>query len=69
MGVGERGRGGAGGLAGVGPLGTGQDRQGLARPALTLPKHRWKTVAGPLKLDTRIVDKPWGRRGIDPRFG
>ena len=22
-----------------------------------------------VKLDTRIVDKPWGRRGIDPRFG
>ncbi len=22
-----------------------------------------------LKLDTKIVDKPWGRRGIDPRFG
>jgi mannose-6-phosphate isomerase len=22
-----------------------------------------------LKLATRIVDKPWGRRGIDPRFG
>jgi mannose-6-phosphate isomerase len=22
-----------------------------------------------LKLPTRIVDKPWGRRGIDPRFG
>ena len=22
-----------------------------------------------IKLDTRIVDKPWGRRGIDPRFG
>ena len=26
-------------------------------------------MAGPLKLDTRIVEKPWGRRGIDPRFG
>jgi len=26
-------------------------------------------VAEPIKLDTRIVDKPWGRRGIDPRFG
>ena len=26
-------------------------------------------MAGPLKLDTKIVDKPWGRRGIDPRFG
>ena len=26
-------------------------------------------MAGPLKLETRIVDKPWGRRGIDPRFG
>jgi mannose-6-phosphate isomerase len=25
-------------------------------------------VAGPLKLGTRVVDKPWGRRGIDPRF-
>ena len=25
-------------------------------------------MAGPLKLDTKIVDKPWGRRGIDPRF-
>ena len=24
---------------------------------------------GLVKLDTRIVDKPWGRRGIDPRFG
>jgi len=22
-----------------------------------------------LKLATKIVDKPWGRRGIDPRFG
>ena len=22
-----------------------------------------------VKLDTKIVDKPWGRRGIDPRFG
>ena len=22
-----------------------------------------------LKLTTKIVDKPWGRRGIDPRFG
>ena len=22
-----------------------------------------------VKLATRIVDKPWGRRGIDPRFG
>ena len=21
------------------------------------------------KLDTKIVDKPWGKRGIDPRFG
>jgi len=26
-------------------------------------------MAGPLKLDTKIVEKPWGRRGIDPRFG
>ncbi len=26
-------------------------------------------MAGPMKLDTKIVDKPWGRRGIDPRFG
>lgn len=26
-------------------------------------------MAGPLKLDTRIVEKPWGRRGIDARFG
>ena len=26
-------------------------------------------MPGPLKLDTKIVDKPWGRRGIDPRFG
>jgi len=26
-------------------------------------------VAEPLKLDTRIVDRPWGRRGIDARFG
>jgi mannose-6-phosphate isomerase len=25
-------------------------------------------VAGPHKLDTRIVDRPWGRRGIDARF-
>ena len=25
-------------------------------------------MAGPLKLATKIVDKPWGRRGIDPRF-
>ena len=24
---------------------------------------------GLVKLETRIVDKPWGRRGIDPRFG
>ncbi len=23
----------------------------------------------PIKLNTKIVDKPWGRRGIDPRFG
>jgi len=22
-----------------------------------------------VKLETRIVDKPWGRRGIHPRFG
>lgn len=22
-----------------------------------------------MKLNTKIVDKPWGRRGIDPRFG
>ncbi|MDQ3074411.1 MAG: class I mannose-6-phosphate isomerase [Pseudomonadota bacterium] len=22
-----------------------------------------------VKLETKIVDKPWGRRGIDPRFG
>jgi hypothetical protein len=21
-----------------------------------------------LRLTTKIVDKPWGRRGIDPRF-
>jgi len=27
------------------------------------------TIAGPLKLDRKFVDKPWGRRGIDPRFG
>ena len=27
------------------------------------------TMPGPLKLDTKIVEKPWGRRGIDPRFG
>ena len=26
-------------------------------------------MAVPLKLDTRIVDRPWGRRGIDARFG
>jgi mannose-6-phosphate isomerase len=26
-------------------------------------------MTGLLKLDTKIVDKPWGRRGIDPRFG
>ena len=26
-------------------------------------------MAEPLKLDTRIVDRPWGRRGIDARFG
>ena len=26
-------------------------------------------MAGPLKLETKIVEKPWGRRGIDPRFG
>ena len=26
-------------------------------------------MAGPLKLGTKIVDKPWGRRDIDPRFG
>jgi mannose-6-phosphate isomerase len=26
-------------------------------------------MTGLLKLDTRIVDKPWGRRGIDARFG
>ena len=26
-------------------------------------------MAGPLKLETRIVDKPWGRCGIDSRFG
>ena len=25
-------------------------------------------MAGPLKLATKIVDKPWGRRGIDSRF-
>ena len=25
-------------------------------------------MAGPHKLDTRIVDRPWGRRGIDARF-
>jgi mannose-6-phosphate isomerase len=25
-------------------------------------------VTEPLKLDTRIVDRPWGRRGIDARF-
>jgi mannose-6-phosphate isomerase len=25
-------------------------------------------MAGPLKLQTKVVDKPWGRRGIDPRF-
>ena len=25
-------------------------------------------MPGPLKLDTRIVDRPWGRRGIDARF-
>ena len=25
-------------------------------------------MPGPLKLDTKIVEKPWGRRGIDPRF-
>ena len=24
---------------------------------------------GMVKLETRIVDKPWGRRGIEPRFG
>ena len=22
-----------------------------------------------VRLDTKVVDKPWGRRGIDPRFG
>jgi mannose-6-phosphate isomerase len=27
------------------------------------------TVIGPLKLDTKIIDKPWGRREIDSRFG
>jgi len=26
-------------------------------------------MAALVKLDTKIVDKPWGRRGIDPRFG
>jgi mannose-6-phosphate isomerase len=26
-------------------------------------------MTGLLKLDRKIVDKPWGRRGIDPRFG
>jgi mannose-6-phosphate isomerase len=26
-------------------------------------------MARPLKLETRIVDKPWGQRGIEPRFG
>lgn len=26
-------------------------------------------MAVPLKLDTKIVEKPWGRRDIDPRFG
>lgn len=26
-------------------------------------------TGGLVKLDTKIVDKPWGRRGIDPRFG
>ncbi|MBA3729918.1 MAG: class I mannose-6-phosphate isomerase [Sphingomonas sp.] len=26
-------------------------------------------MSGLLKLDSKIVDKPWGRRGIDPRFG
>lgn len=26
-------------------------------------------MASPLKLDTKIVEKPWGRRCIDPRFG
>ena len=26
-------------------------------------------MAEPLKLATKIVEKPWGRRGIDPRFG
>ena len=26
-------------------------------------------MTGPIKLDTKIVDKPWGRRGLDPRFG
>ncbi len=26
-------------------------------------------MAGPVKLDTKIVEKPWGRRGIDSRFG
>ena len=25
-------------------------------------------MAEPIKLDTKIVDKPWGRVGIDPRF-
>jgi mannose-6-phosphate isomerase len=26
-------------------------------------------MTGPIKLETKIVEKPWGRRGIDPRFG
>ncbi len=26
-------------------------------------------MTGLVKLDTKIVDKPWGRRGIDARFG
>ena len=26
-------------------------------------------MTGPLKLATKIVDKPWGRRGVDQRFG
>src|SRR5688572_28251590 len=78
MGVGERGRrrrrgltlsamaqarhGRAASLAG----GTGQRPARVAKRGTESRKIESLTV---LKLDTRIVEKPWGRRGVDPRFG
>jgi mannose-6-phosphate isomerase len=73
MGVGERGRGGRGGLIGEtfvpgAARFTGQDAARIAKaPPFTVKQFHYMIRSE--KLAAKILEKPWGRRGLDARFG